>query len=64
VWITGLLGRRYVGWEQVDGFELVPFFAYFEVRVKLKSGDLVRTGLVHGRRTYWQGGRARTCSEC
>lgn len=50
------VSRRFVPWADVDELVLQPFIAYPEVRVKLRSGQLLRTGLVQGRRMYWSGG--------
>ena len=54
--VRGPVSRRFVPWADVDELVLVPFIAYCEVRVKLRSGQLLRTGLVQGRRMYWSGG--------
>jgi hypothetical protein len=54
--VRGPASRRFVPWGDVDELVLVPFIAYSEVRVKLRSGQILRTGLVQGRRMYWAGG--------
>jgi hypothetical protein len=54
--VRGPVSRRFVPWRDIDGFVLVRFVAYSEVRVRLMSGQILRTGLVQSRRMYWAGG--------
>jgi hypothetical protein len=57
--VRGTSARRTIPWTDVAAFRSRPWFRYAWVQVELRSGKLVRTPMIQGRKMVGNGGATR-----
>ncbi|HEY7892559.1 MAG TPA: hypothetical protein VIC05_10160 [Solirubrobacteraceae bacterium] len=57
--VSGSSVRRTIPWTDVVAFRAQPWGPYASIQVELRSGKLIRTPMMQGRKMSWDGGHTR-----